>query len=220
METEDRSDADPVFLLRAPPGVQVIPNLQLSPTDPAQLDRTEPRNNLPPLRNRSPTDPQRPGDIRGVLKVIKNVFFQHTPQLTTVAGRLQLGSTEPVLTLVNMAKLVDLAERLKDAMRVADVKPSELASICGTSRAAVTKWLKGETKELKADNLAAVAKRLGVREEWLSNGRLPRERVAGQEMRQAEKILSMIDGLREPIAALAKAMQELSEARTDESKRG
>lgn len=47
----------------------------------------------------------------------------------------------------------------------------ELAEACGISYQSVSQWFTGKTKEIDADNLLKVAKRLNVPLEWLLSGR-------------------------------------------------
>ncbi len=49
----------------------------------------------------------------------------------------------------------------------------ELAEAAGVSSAAVSLWYKGATQSLKADPVLRLASFLGVRAEWLSEGRGP-----------------------------------------------
>jgi transcriptional regulator with XRE-family HTH domain len=111
-----------------------------------------------------------------------------------------------------MDKLATLAERLTDAMGE-DVSASDLARACNVSPAAVSKWLDGRTKDLKADTLAAAARALGVRDDWLRTGRLPRERTGAQEDRQVDQVISILEDLRAPLAALATAIDALTKVR-------
>jgi transcriptional regulator with XRE-family HTH domain len=103
-----------------------------------------------------------------------------------------------------------LKDRLADAIKEAGLSASELARACNVTAAAVSKWLDGRTKKLSADNYASAARALGVREEWLRTGKLPRERQNAPEEREIDHVLTIIDELREPIAALAAAMARLA----------
>lgn len=202
------------------PGVQLRVDTDRALGEALNFHSAEPRDNSTPLGDSWAANTQRPRDIRGTLKVINNIFFEHATKLTTVTREKQPRSTKALLTLVNMAKLPELRDRLRDAMKEAGVTAAELASHCKVSRPAMSKLLSGDSKNMKAATLASAAKRLGVRDEWLLNGKLPRERAAGEDIRQTEKILALLDDLRGPISALAKAMEELAEARKDEAKRG
>lgn len=203
---------------RLPARVHLISNTKSASSEALDFSSAEPRNNDAPLADGSWTDVQRPRDIRGVLKVIDNVLFQHVPMLTVFKSRMQPHLSGGSLTSVDMEKFSTLNERLTDAMGT-EVNASELARACGVSPAAVSKWLDGTTKKLSADNYASAARALGVREEWLRTGRLPRERTNAEEERQADKIIGILEGLREPLAALSKAIEQLSATQPDKKRR-
>lgn len=88
-----------------------------------------------------------------------------------------------------------------------DISASELARACSVSPAAVTKWKNGG--KMSADNSAAAARALGVREEWLRTGKLPRERDGAEEDRQVDQIVDLLTGLQGPLTALAAAIAKL-----------
>lgn len=201
---------------RSPADIQAVASFQCAVSDPLDLLGAVPRDDRSPLPNGGRADVQRPSDIRGVLKVINNVLLEHGPHVTTVKGRLQPQSNNLGLTSVAMDKrLPTLADRLKSAMDALDgrISASDLSRACGVSPAAVSKWLDGQTKELKAANYADAARALGVREEWLRTGKLPREREGAEEESQVERVLDLLDDLRGPLAALAGAIEQLSKAR-------
>jgi hypothetical protein len=89
-----------------------------------------------------------------------------------------------------------------------NVSPSDLARSCGVKPSAVYKWQHGG--KMSADNSAAAARALGVREEWLRTGRLPRERSNGAQEEGLDDVVDILQGLREPLAALAAAIDKLS----------
>lgn len=198
--------------------IHVLPNLEGAARDALNLCGTEVRNDSAPLPDGGRTDAQRPRDIRGVLKVINNVLFQHGTSFTTVKSRSQPKLPPQGLTSVAMDKLATIAERLEDAMKEAKVNGAQLASACDVSSTAVHKWLNGG--KLSADNSACAARALGVREEWLRTGRLPRERDAADiDERQTEKVMELLENLRAPLAALSQAIEALSKARPATGKR-
>lgn len=221
MDTDDSSRGVPAFLTGATSDIQLGPDLDLPASQLLQLDGTKPGHNGAPLGHRSSAYPERLGDIRGFLKVIQNVLFEHDSKLTTVNRKLQPDSTGKLLTLVAMREPKDLAERLKKAMKDKGLKPSELAGLIGVSKAAMSKLVNGETKEMKAGNLAEAAKHLGVTQEWLRTGfgeAESKDRAASDAL-QVEKILNILDDLSDPITQLASAISELRKTRTKE-KRG
>lgn len=89
--------------------------------------------------------------------------------LTRVNQRLQ---PELAITPLTSVDMTTLADRLRQAMGDT-VKPVDLARACGISRAAVTKWFSGSLKDLKLENLFAVAKLCSVEPEWLALGSGP-----------------------------------------------
>lgn len=202
----------------APTNIKVGLHTERTAGDPLDLLRAEFRNDIAPLADGGRTDAQRPRDIRGVLKVINNVLFEHKPSVTVVQSKMQPQSKTVVLTSVHMEKLTTLAERLQDAMGT-EISASDLARACDVSPAAVSKWLDGRTRALKADTLASAARALGVREEWLRTGKLPRERQNADEDRQVDRVISLLEDIRGPLAALASAIEQLSRARPVSSRK-
>jgi transcriptional regulator with XRE-family HTH domain len=109
------------------------------------------------------------------------------------------------------------AERLRSAMKAAgDVSMSQLGRECGVSPAAVSKWLNGG--KLSADNLAAASRALGVREEWLRTGKLPRERESGAE-EGLDEVIDLLEDLKGPLAALAAAIEKIGKSRSATTKK-
>lgn len=204
---------------RPPSYVQILSNFQRTTGDSLNLFSAELRNNGPPLADGRRADGQRPGDIRGRLEVIDNIAFQHADNITTVQSRAQPQFKYSVLTSVDMDKFATLADRLADAMAKTDereaITASDLARACSVSPAAVSKWLDGRTKTLKAETFAAASRALGVREEWLRTGKLPRERAGALEEHQVDRVIELLQGLREPLAALNAAIEALSATRTE-----
>jgi transcriptional regulator with XRE-family HTH domain len=206
--------------------------------DALKLDSAEPGNNIAPLQNGGVAqienardvgldggrlhlgngNTERPRDIRGELKVIENVLFQHGPSVTRVTSRLQPEFRRGPVTSVPMDKLATIAERLDDAMREAGVNASQLAKACGVSHVSVGKWLKGG--KLSADNLAAAARAVGVSETWLRTGRLPRERENGQLEEDMDRVIDLLEGLAGPLASLAQAIEQLRKSRPGAVKKG
>lgn len=195
---------------RTPAYIQLVANSERSTCDALKFLSTELRNDGLPLRDRGGADTQRPCDIRGVLKVINNVLLQHETPFTTVKNALQPRYQREALTSVDMDKLSTIAERLTAAMKDAGVSASQLARDCNVSPAAVHKWQHGG--KMSADNSASAARALGVREEWLRTGKLPREREHAAQEESVDRVISILEGLREPLAALASAIDQLGKA--------
>lgn len=76
-----------------------------------------------------------------------------------------------------------LAERIAARRRELGLTQTDLASIAGVSKAAVSYWETGDTKNLKNEHLFAIADALRVEARWLAVGQGPKElrvrRVAG-----------------------------------------
>jgi transcriptional regulator with XRE-family HTH domain len=206
--------------------VEVITTPQSAVSDAFKLTSTKPGNDAAPLPDGSGSDVQRPGDIRGVLKVINNVLFEHNQSYTGVKSALQPQCKTDGLTSVAMEKrLLTLADRLNDALRARcaetgeEITKSDLARACGVSPAAVAKWLTGDTKQLKAENYRDAAKALWVSEEWLRDGVLPRERgVNGNAEAHMDRVMDLLEDLSGPLAALATAIDQIRKTRPETGK--
>lgn len=195
---------------RTPAYIQLVPDTKSASSEALNLFSAELRNDCPPLADGGGADVQRPRDIRGVLKVIDNVLFKHAPRFTTVKTQMQPKYQAEGLTSVYMDKYATIADRLNAAIADAGVSPSQLARDCHVSPAAVHKWQHGG--KLSADNSAAAARALGVREEWLRTGKLPREREHAAQEESVDRVMGILQGLREPIAALATAIDQLGKS--------
>lgn len=203
---------------RTAPHIKLVANRESAASDSLNFFSAEFGNNSPPLAYGGGADPERPRDVRGVLKVINNVLLEHDSRFTTVKNELQPHLNRRGLTSVAMEKrLTTLADRLRDAMG-SKITPSELARACSVSPAAVTKWLDGQTKELKASNYADAARALGVREEWLRTGKLPREREGAADEQDIDHVLDLLNDLRTPLAALAVALDRISQSRPEKGR--
>lgn len=107
---------------------------------------------------------------------------------------------------------MSLAGRIKEVM--GEVPPGEFAKACGVSAGAVTQWLKGDTKTLKAEPVAHMEARYGYRASWIVLGKgqkkladhsveLPLSpelqqkvlRLQGEELLKAENVLRAHLGL-------------------------
>jgi transcriptional regulator with XRE-family HTH domain len=65
---------------------------------------------------------------------------------------------------------MELKDRIREAMQSAGLKPLQLANAAGVSSGAVTHWLGGATKSLKADTANRIAQATGYSVEWLTTG--------------------------------------------------
>ena len=67
---------------------------------------------------------------------------------------------------------MDMADRIRKALRVADVSVQELAEIVGMNRNTVSAWINGRGKPSEAQ-LRKIAMRTGAPLEWLQTGEAP-----------------------------------------------
>lgn len=64
-----------------------------------------------------------------------------------------------------------LGERLEKALAASEKTQTELAAALGISKASVSDWITGKTKNIRMANLVTAAKILDVRTEWLASGK-------------------------------------------------
>ena len=64
-----------------------------------------------------------------------------------------------------------LKDRIKEAMEGAGLKKLQFANKVGVSSGAVTQWITGQTKSLKADTASRMEIATGYRAEWIVTGR-------------------------------------------------
>lgn len=107
---------------------------------------------------------------------------------------------------------MSLAGRIKEVM--GEVPPGEFAKACGVSAGAVTQWITGDTKTLKAEPVAHMEARYGYRASWIVLGKGPKKladhsvelplspelqqkvlRLHGEELLKAENVLRAHLGL-------------------------
>lgn len=69
--------------------------------------------------------------------------------------------------------MTTLAERLQVALDHAGISRAQLARACGVKPPSVSDWFSGKTKNLHGMNLMNASNALGVRQEWLGNGKGP-----------------------------------------------
>lgn len=70
--------------------------------------------------------------------------------------------------------LMSLADRIREAIKHSGKIPARIAEETGFSPGAVTQWLTGQTKSLKAETAAALERATGYRATWLVTGRGPK----------------------------------------------
>lgn len=72
--------------------------------------------------------------------------------------------------MVSMLNMNTLAERLKQALGLANAKQIDLARACGITKGAVSQWFTGAVTSLEGENLMRAATFLGVSPMWLATG--------------------------------------------------
>lgn len=65
---------------------------------------------------------------------------------------------------------MELKDRIREAMTGAGLKPLQLANACGVSSGAVTHWLNGATKALKAETANKMQQVTGYSAAWIVTG--------------------------------------------------
>lgn len=79
-----------------------------------------------------------------------------------------------------MSKIVTtFSERLKESLKLKNIKAIELAQLSGISRGAISSYLSGRWKA-KQDNIYLLAKALNVNEAWLMGYDVPMESIRPQ----------------------------------------
>lgn len=79
------------------------------------------------------------------------------------------------LAIIGTMSKADMAGRIKDERKRLKLTQEELGKAASVKKAAVSLWEKGDTKNLKLDNLFKIADRLRVHARWLALGEGPRD---------------------------------------------
>lgn len=69
---------------------------------------------------------------------------------------------------------MDLAERIREAIKHSGKSQAQIATETGKSAGAVTQWVNGTSKSLRAETAAALERATGYRAAWLVTGRGPK----------------------------------------------
>jgi transcriptional regulator with XRE-family HTH domain len=95
----------------------------------------------------------------------------------------------------------DMADRLRKALRVADLGVQDIADYLGVSRNTVGAWINGRTVPSKG-SLMLWAMRTGVPFEWLRTGESPNQGVPGEGLVEAaassRSVLPRLDSNQKP----------------------
>ncbi|WP_315809432.1 helix-turn-helix transcriptional regulator [Pseudomonas sp. C9-3] len=82
-------------------------------------------------------------------------------------------------------------ERIARAIQASGKSKSEVAKLCGVAPSAVTQWISGESKTLKAESVFALAKATGFRAEWLATG-LGAERAIDERQGVQGEVIGLV----------------------------
>lgn len=104
---------------------------------------------------------------------------------------------------------MQLKDRVREAMESKEFGPAEFARACNVSKATVTFWLSGATKELKGPSAAKIEAATGYLSQWLINGKLPKQAAKGP------LLLDWVGKTQQPETDLIGAMRIISVALSD-----
>lgn len=88
-------------------------------------------------------------------------------------------NSSPLNNLAGLIYAMALKDRIQELLD-AGFKRAALAKAAGKSPAAVTHWLNGETKEIKADSAAGLQVLTGFNSVWISEGKGPKKAMIQQ----------------------------------------
>ena len=74
-----------------------------------------------------------------------------------------------------------MSERIEKAIRESDADVRRVADACGVTAQAVYAWMRGDVKNLKNENLFALADETGFEARLLATGKLPERTVEGDQ---------------------------------------
>lgn len=81
-----------------------------------------------------------------------------------------------------------LADRIREAMGTG-MKPADLAREAGVTQAAVSQWLDGTTKSLKAEKAARIEAATGYRANWIVTGKGPKKVSEAESAPEDQQLL-------------------------------
>lgn len=108
-------------------------------------------------------------------------------------------NTSTLNTLVGLIEAMELKDRIKEAMDGAKLTKAAFSRAAKVSPGAVTQWLTGETKSLKASTAGRIESATGYRSGWLVNGTLPKkttdQRQNAEEPAEGDALASVVRSL-------------------------
>ena len=89
-----------------------------------------------------------------------------------------------VITINNQGRIADASDRLKEALRLRNMKQAELAELTGISKQSINCYVSGRY-EPKQEALYKMGRALDVAEMWLAGDDIPMERPKEQKNNDA-----------------------------------
>lgn len=69
---------------------------------------------------------------------------------------------------------MNLSNRIRETLSISGKSQAAIAREMGITQSAITQWLTGQTKKLRADTAVALEKATGVKAEWIATGHGPK----------------------------------------------
>lgn len=215
---------------RFPAYIKLVPNTKGPASHMLEFAGTEIRHHDTPLTDGGGGNPERPRDIRGSLKVFKNVLLEHDSDLTAVYLKMQPRLHSDGLTSVNMTgahtTLGEAADRFQKAMKTTRATRKQIAKACGVSLATVGYWFNGQ-KLISHDNAKCAAKILRVSAAYLRVESNDPKESQNEGQAEADAVFEALREMKEPLmrmqqiqTALLAALERLEASRAPERKRG
>lgn len=123
------------------------------------------RKHFGPLRDGRWRDSKGLGQFSSGPKQEDGVMFIHADDVKPTCRRWSSTTYTPESMLNPMKR--HFGERIRELREERGISQAMLGKIVGVSRASVTQWEDGTTKELKGSNLQAIAKYFGANPDWI-----------------------------------------------------
>lgn len=111
-----------------------------------------------------------------------------------------------------------LGKRIDIAITESQTDPAAIAKACGISVQAVYAWMRDEVKNLKAENLFALADITGFEARWIGTGEGPQRPGGGREKRLVELYKQLDDRGKDAVYRVAEAESSYIVGGVDKSK--
>lgn len=96
---------------------------------------------------------------------------------------------------------MDLGERIKHARTGAGLNQTELAKAAGVTKGSVSQWENGNTKNLRMENLFAVADATKFSAKWIALGKGP-ERMETMKPYSSDELMEAVQNLSDEALAV------------------